>query len=133
VASLKRLGFDDSKCNGCGECMTACSTTFFKVDDRTRSAIQVDRCEGGWHITVCDQHCRLCVDECAAKALSVSRQGVVTLDKKVCVGCLACVAVCPINAMRFVPGLLSPFKCNVCGACVKKCPTGAIGIVVEDK
>jgi ferredoxin len=112
--------------------MTACSLAFFKVDDRTRSAIQVDKTEGGWHINVCDQRCRLCVDECAAKALTMSRLGVVTLDKRLCVGCLACVAVCPINAMRFVPGLLTPFKCNVCGACVKKCPTGAIGIVAEE-
>jgi ferredoxin len=112
--------------------MTVCSTLFFKTDDRTRSSIQVDEVNGAWHITVCDQQCRLCVAECAAKALSISRQGVVTLDKKACVGCLACVAVCPINAMRFVPGLLTPFKCNACGACVKKCPNGAIEIVVED-
>jgi anaerobic carbon-monoxide dehydrogenase iron sulfur subunit len=132
VATLKRLGFDDSKCNGCGACMTACAMTFYKVDDRTKSAIQVDGVEGAWHITVCDQRCRLCVAECAVNALSISRQGLVTLDKKLCVGCLACVAVCPINAMRFVPGLLSPVKCSVCAACVKKCPTGAIGVVTEE-
>ncbi len=132
MATIKRLATDDSKCNGCGECMTACSMTFFKVDDRTRSAIQVDQTESGWHITVCDQRCHHCMDECAAKALSVSRQGVVTLDKKLCVGCLACVAVCPTNSMRFAAGLLSPFKCNVCGNCAKKCPNGALSVVTEE-
>jgi ferredoxin len=112
--------------------MTACSTLFFKVDDPSRSCISITPGGGGHEIVVCDQTCRLCVAECPVKALSVSAQGVVILDRKLCVGCRACVAVCPIGAMRHVPGLPNPFKCIACGACARKCPTGAIGIVVEE-
>jgi len=113
--------------------MTACSTLFFKVDDPARSCISVTPSDSGSKITVCDQTCSLCVAECPVQALTVSSQGVVMLDRKLCVGCLACVAVCPIAAMRHYPGSANPFKCIACGACARKCPTGAIGIVVEER
>ena len=113
--------------------MTTCSTLFFKVDDPARSSIVISGTEGGGHhITVCDQTCRLCVAECPVKALSVNAQGVVMLDRKLCIGCLACVAVCPIGAMRYLPGSPSPFKCVACGSCAKRCPEEAIRIKVEE-
>ena len=133
VPSVKRLASDSSKCIGCGACMTVCSTLFFKVDDPARSCISVIPSDSGSKITVCDQTCRLCVAECPVQALTVSSQGVVMLDRKLCVGCLACVAVCPIAAMRHYPGSANPFKCIACGACARKCPTGAIGIAVEER
>ena len=133
VPSVKRLASDTSKCIGCGACMTACSTLFFKVDDPSRACISVTPAEDGSKISVCDQTCRLCVAECPMKALSVSAQGVVLLDRKLCIGCLACVAVCPIGAMKHAPGLTTPFKCIACGACARKCPTGAIAISVEER
>lgn len=132
MPAVKRLGKDAAKCIGCGECMTTCSALFFKSDDREKSCIQVTSEGAGRKIVVCDQACRLCVSECPMKALTVSAQGVVLLDRKLCIGCLACVAICPIGAMRHVPGLLSPFKCIACGACARKCPTGAIGIIIEE-
>jgi anaerobic carbon-monoxide dehydrogenase iron sulfur subunit len=133
MPSRKRLVGDDSLCTGCGTCMATCSKLFFKTEDPERSSIRIsDSSDGGHHITVCDQECRLCVAECPVKALGVSAQGVVLLDRKLCIGCLACVAVCPIGAMRYYPGSPSPFKCVACGACAKKCPTGAIQIRVEE-
>lgn len=133
VPSVKRLACDSSKCIGCGACMTACSTTFFKVDDPALSCISVTPSDVGHKITVCDQACRLCVAECPMKALSVSSKGVVLLDRRLCIGCLACVAACPIGAMKHAPGHPAPFKCIACGACARKCPTGAIGIAVEER
>jgi len=50
------------------------------------------------------------------------------INKNLCVGCLACVAVCPIEAMRFYPAAQAPFKCVACGICVKSCPKGALEI-----
>jgi len=50
------------------------------------------------------------------------------INKLLCVGCLACVAVCPINAMRYFPGEATPFKCVACGACVKTCPSDALSV-----
>jgi anaerobic carbon-monoxide dehydrogenase iron sulfur subunit len=132
MPSLKRLAGDDAKCTGCGQCMTACSTLFFKEDDPSRSCISIHDVGEGHHIVVCDQRCRLCVAECSVQALSVNSKGVVLLDRKLCIGCLACVAACPIGAMRYVPGLKNPFKCIACGACAKECPTGAIAVVTEE-
>jgi NAD-dependent dihydropyrimidine dehydrogenase PreA subunit len=133
MPSLKRLAGNDEKCSGCGQCMTTCSTLFFKEDSPLKSCIGIHDAGGGHHhIVVCDQSCRLCVAECPVQALSVNSRGVVVLDKKLCVGCLACVAVCPIGAMKYIPGMKSPFKCIACGACVRNCPTGAIEIVTEE-
>jgi Fe-S-cluster-containing hydrogenase component 2 len=132
VPSLKRLMPHPEKCTGCGTCMTTCSLTFFKRDDPERSCIRIGGDEAGRTITVCDQECRLCEAECPARAISVSKQGVVTINRKLCIGCLACVAACPVSAMMHVAGDLNPFKCVACGACAKKCPAGAIEIVTEE-
>jgi len=45
-----------------------------------------------------DNDCGRCVEECPAKAIS-SEVGGVRLDPKRCVGCLACTAVCPAEAL----------------------------------
>ncbi len=49
-------------------------------------------------------------------------------DKKVCVGCGACAATCPVEAIKIVNGVavVDPSKCISCGACVATCPVGAI-------
>lgn len=128
----KRLKPYPEICTGCGTCMTTCSTTFFKQDSAERSSIRITGKDPDWHITVCDQTCRLCEAECPVRAISVSAQGVVMINRKKCVGCLACVAACPIGAMMHLPGDANPFKCVACGACARKCPVKAIEIVTEE-
>lgn len=50
------------------------------------------------------------------------------VDKNVCVGCGACVGVCPVDAISLVNGVavIDPKKCINCGACAATCPVGAI-------
>lgn len=43
--------------------------------------------------------CTCCLDECPVKAISGQEPGGVRLDSKRCVGCLACTAVCPAEAL----------------------------------
>ncbi|MBN2364249.1 4Fe-4S binding protein [candidate division WOR-3 bacterium] len=130
---MKYLKTHPDKCIGCMVCMDVCSETFFGEKDHRKSSIKITpKKEEGFEITVCNQKCRLCVDECPVKALSITSQGVVILNKKLCVGCLACVAVCPINAMMWLEGLENPFKCVACGKCAEKCPSGAIEIAEEE-
>lgn len=43
--------------------------------------------------------CARCLDECPVKAISGQEPGGVRLDPKRCVGCLACTAVCPAEAL----------------------------------
>ena len=47
-------------------------------------------------LSTCD--CRLCLDVCGAGAISPDR-GQLQLDQKRCTGCMACVAVCPNEAL----------------------------------
>jgi len=119
------------KCTGCGICMDVCSETFFKEKNPLKSAIKIEPQEGSFLMTVCNQTCRLCVDECPVQALTVNPAGVVLLNKNKCIGCLACVSVCPINAMMWYEGAHSPFKCIACGKCADACPTQALEIVEE--
>jgi anaerobic carbon-monoxide dehydrogenase iron sulfur subunit len=131
---IKYLKTIDEKCVGCMSCTAACSRMYFKMDDPARSRIQVNPAgKGSFHLIACDQECRKCVQECPTQALTVSRTGVVQLDKGLCVGCLACVAVCPIEAMRFFPGDKHPFKCIACGACAKKCPKEALVLAEKEE
>jgi ferredoxin/formate-dependent nitrite reductase membrane component NrfD len=61
--------------------------------------------------------------------------GIVDFDKRVCIGCKACIAACPYDAIFINPEDHSAEKCNFCThrldiglepACVVVCPTEAI-------
>jgi ferredoxin len=49
-------------------------------------------------------------------------------DEKKCAKCLACVSVCPKNAIEFKDGkiVINEEKCVKCGNCVRACPMGAL-------
>jgi ferredoxin/formate-dependent nitrite reductase membrane component NrfD len=61
--------------------------------------------------------------------------GIVDFDKSICIGCKACMAACPYDAIFINPEDHSAEKCNLCAhridvglepACVVVCPTQAI-------
>lgn len=118
------------QCIACRACETTCSKLYFKVDDTEKSSIRITENAEGSSINVCNQ-CETCVKACQTLALRVNSQGVVILDKSLCIGCLMCVAACPTASMQTHPDLLNPFKCISCGICVKSCPTEAIKLVTE--
>lgn len=123
-------------CVACGACEEVCALTFFKVPDRERSAIRVTPPGGPWEtepelwdpdctIEFCDQ-CGECIAVCPTQALFRSRDGIVRLRKRDCVGCLACVGFCPTLVMYVHPDDTLPFKCVACGKCVDECPADAL-------
>jgi len=124
---MKYLKTSPAKCQGVRACEKICAKTFFKTEDPSKSAIQVTEKDGTFEINVCNQ-CGECIPICPVKALSRNKQGVVMLDKKLCVGCLMCVGYCPTLSMCTHPELREPFKCVACGACVKACPEKALEI-----
>ena len=124
---MKYLKTNPSLCKGIKACEKVCSKTFFKVEDPEKSAIRVKQSDSGFEINVCNQ-CGECIAVCPVLALKRNSQGVVMLDKKLCVGCLMCVGYCPTLSMRTHPDQREPFKCVACGICARACPEKALEI-----
>jgi Fe-S-cluster-containing dehydrogenase component/formate-dependent nitrite reductase membrane component NrfD len=133
---------DQTKCIGCHACSTACKSenavplgvnrTYVKYVDvgqfpAARRAFQVTRCNQ------CDHP--PCVEACPTAAMHQRPDGIVDFDKNVCIGCRACIAACPYDAIFINPEDHSAEKCNFCAhrleaglepACVVVCPTESI-------
>ncbi len=133
---------DQSRCIGCHACTTACksendvpvgvSRTYVKSVDvgtfpQVRRAFQVTRCN-----QCADAPC---VAACPTGAMHTRADGIVDFDKRICIGCKACMAACPYDAIFINPEDHSAEKCNFCAhrldiglepACVVVCPTEAI-------
>jgi Fe-S-cluster-containing dehydrogenase component len=94
---------------------------------QTRRAHQVTRCNQCAHAP--------CVTACPTAAMFKRADGIVDFDKAICIGCKACMAACPYDAIFINPEDHSAEKCNFCAhridvglepACVVVCPTEAI-------
>ncbi len=133
---------DQTRCIGCHACTTACKSenevplsitrTYVKYVDvgafpQTRRAFQVTRCNQ------CDD--APCTTACPTSAMFRRPDGIVDFDKSICIGCKACIAACPYDAIFINPEDHSAEKCNFCAhrldvglepACVVVCPTEAI-------
>ncbi len=133
---------DQTRCIGCHACTTACksensvplgvSRTYVKSVDvgrfpQVRRAFQVTRCNQ------CED--APCVTACPTRAMYRRPDGIVDFDKSICIGCKACMAACPYDAIFINPEDHSAEKCNFCAhrldvglepACVVVCPTEAI-------
>jgi Fe-S-cluster-containing dehydrogenase component/formate-dependent nitrite reductase membrane component NrfD len=133
---------DQTRCIGCHACTTACKSenlvplsvtrTYVKHVDvgvfpQVRRAHQVTRCNQCEHAP--------CVTACPTTAMFKRADGIVDFDKSICIGCKACMAACPYDAIFINPEDHSAEKCNFCAhridvglepACVVVCPTQAI-------
>src|SRR5205085_7312342 len=90
-------------------------------------AHQVTRCNQCQHAP--------CVAACPTSAMFKRADGIVDFDKSICIGCKACMAACPYDAIFINPEDHSAEKCNFCAhridmglepACVVVCPVEAI-------
>lgn len=135
---------DQTRCIGCHACSTACKSengvplgvnrTYVKAVEigafpAVRRAFQVTRCNQ------CDD--APCTTVCPTRAMFRRKDGIVDFDKRICIGCKACIAACPYDAIFINPDDGAAEKCNFCAhrvdaglepACVTVCPTGAIVI-----
>ncbi|MBC7237440.1 MAG: electron transfer flavoprotein subunit alpha [Chloroflexi bacterium] len=51
------------------------------------------------------------------------------IDKQACIGCGACVDVCPFGALDLVEGVaVVNENCTACSACIEVCPTNALSL-----
>lgn len=127
---MKVLKTVPENCIACHACESTCSKTWFKQDDVKKSCIAIEAkhpVSNALAMTTCTQ-CGECMDVCPVQAITRDSQGVVRINKKICVGCFICVGFCPENAMMMHDDYIEPFKCIACGLCVKSCPTQALFI-----
>jgi anaerobic carbon-monoxide dehydrogenase iron sulfur subunit len=130
---MRQLKINLPKCDGgrhCDhECEEACATKVFKLAGKDGAALHIEALADGQNAAViCDQ-CGDCVTVCPADALKRNKNGVVMIDKKLCVGCYMCIGFCEQEAFMRNPEWLEPYKCTACGICVKACPHAALEIV----
>jgi tetrathionate reductase subunit B len=105
---------DTTKCTtDCTACVSACKNEFnLTSHDRPRTDPQWIRKltvtdKGTGHVTslpVMCQHCSHapCVDVCPTGASFQRADGIVLVDKHICIGCRYCIMACPFGARNFV-------------------------------
>lgn len=133
---------DHRKCIGCHACTTACKMEHSVPLGVTRTYVkQVEvgvypNARRHFQVTRCNQ-CENapCVEICPVTAMYQRTDGIVDFNRDVCIGCKACMAACPYDAIYIDPESHSAEKCNFCAhridqqlepACVIVCPERAI-------
>jgi [DsrC]-trisulfide reductase subunit O len=162
ASSANRWGLliDSSKCaTGCDACVKACNIENGIVEEvpdprqRSQWIRKIDMTEkstGRKHsLPMMCQHCAEppCVDVCPTGASMKRADGIVLVDRHICIGCRYCMMACPYKARSFVHEELTQQNpevprgkgcveaCTLCvqrvdkgqlPACVEACPEGAM-------
>ena len=127
---MKVIKKNSELCIACHECESTCANTWFKETDIEKSSIRIEENGDEINIITCTQ-CGECIDVCQTQAITRDKNGIVRINKKMCVGCFMCVGFCPEIAMIMHKDMIEPFKCVACGQCVKVCSAGAISMSDE--
>ena len=157
---------DTNKCSkGCTDCVTACQDENGWGTGETHSSKEQ---QAQWirKVTITDkqtghvqslplmcQHCETapCVDVCPTGASMKRKDGIVQVDKHICIGCRYCMMACPYKARSFVHeklelqkataprGIGTVESCNMCAhrvdkgenpACVEACSKAEHGAMI---
>lgn len=145
--SSNQYGFfvDTSRCIKCWACEVACKQWNGITAGTTARRIVHEVCEGSFpsvtrtFVSTACSHCEdpACMAACPAGAISKREEdGIVTVDKELCIGCQTCAEACPfgIPQYRVEDGKMD--KCDGCTACgrtedgqthcMATCPTKAL-------
>ncbi len=148
---------DTANCGGCTECVTACnkenglSGGTSSTDAQWIRKIEIKDISGGrtMSLPMMCQHCEKppCVDVCPTAASFKRADGIVLVDRHLCIGCRYCMMACPYKARSFVHEPLQDQNpdvprgkgtveaCSLCvhridrgdqPACVEACPNKSI-------
>ncbi len=139
VSNKVRWGMliDSSKCaDGCTDCVTACftengislpSTPPKETDSQWIRKVELKdmRTSRTQSLPVMCQHCEEppCVDVCPTGASFKRADGIVLVDRHICIGCRYCMMACPYKARSFVHETLTDQNPDVPRGkgCVESC------------
>ena len=151
---MSQYGFfiDLVKCTGCKTCVIACKdahslpvgTNYRKVIEFVEGDWKKDA-NGAWlqdvrgyYVPIACNECAdpACVKVCPTKAhFKRESDGLVLIDEKKCIGCVACAQACPYGAPVLDETAHKMHKCDACAdrlaqgllpICVEACPQRAI-------
>ena len=130
----KILSVDLDKCGGCRTCELICSWSHNKGTIRPSVArIHVFKEESlGINFPMFCQQCEEapCMASCPENAIYRDvTVGALLIDPDACLGCKACMTVCPYGAIGFDSDKQLMLKCDLCQGdpqCVKWCPREAL-------
>ncbi|WXJ82832.1 Anaerobic dimethyl sulfoxide reductase chain B [Moorella humiferrea] len=131
----KVIAINQERCNGCQLCQIGCMAQKTGRAGLQISRIRVDKrvdklAEGGFVALTCN-HCDepVCATACLMEAITKGEDGVTLRNESLCIGCQACVIVCPWGAVVLDPDRDVAVSCDLCSGepyCVDICPTGAL-------
>ncbi len=134
------LNYD--KCTGCRICETACSVHHGLGANPERAMIHIVKLEGEADVVSIPVKCMHCEDApceaiCPVGAIATNAAtGARQVDKEKCIGCSACVYVCPFGAALLDRSVGNAIICDLCDGdplCARLCPFEALQYIRSDE
>ena len=140
MGAYSTIAFKPERCNGCNDCMTACSQVKTGSSDHADARIQIVASESGFELAMCRQ-CGdpKCVAVCPAAALAKDQgSGTIAWDGSKCVNCLLCTVGCAYGGIVHNARAGHVIKCDMCAgsaagqpACVTACDQDALRFITS--
>jgi len=119
---------DLQKCVGCQACTVACNSEWDVPAGYARTHVRFAGPEGTFpklvastYIAQCN-HCDRpsCVQACPTGATYQAEDGIVKVNRDLCIGCAFCVEACPYDARYLNPATKKIDKCDFCSSRIEK-------------
>lgn len=138
----EELLIDPTRCTGCSLCLIACSMKHHATCNQHLARIRIVRFKNPeLNVPVICMACddAPCIKACPMNARIRDANGTVVTDEEICIGCRACIYICPAGSPTINPYTGQTMTCDMCRGessgpwCVTACRfEGALKIGVAD-